>query len=59
MKYSFQVLPFYPPENSPWYPLYSRPGGLYGEEKNLLALPGIEPRFLGCSPSLDAMPSAI
>jgi hypothetical protein len=42
-----------PPGSSTRYPLYKRLGepqdlyGYYGEEKNLLPLPEIEPRFLG------------
>jgi len=37
-----------------WYPINIKPGGpqswsqCFGQEKNLLTLPGMEPRFLGC-----------
>jgi hypothetical protein len=41
-----------PPGKQPWYPLYRGLGGPhsrsehYGEEKNLLPLPGIKPQIL-------------
>jgi hypothetical protein len=46
------LLPIYPQGNSPRYQFYGRLGGLqirsglYGGEKNLFPLPGIEPRLL-------------
>jgi hypothetical protein len=45
-------LPLWPQRNKPWYPFCKRPderqsrSGLYGQEKNLLPLPGTEPRFI-------------
>jgi hypothetical protein len=46
---SFTHLPLYPQENRSRYPLYRRMDGTqgqsghYGEQKNLILLPGIEP----------------
>jgi len=42
-----------PPGNTPWYTFTRTLGGfkslwMFNEEKNLLPLPGIEPRFLAC-----------
>jgi hypothetical protein len=56
----------FPPGKQPPYPLYKRLGGPqslfrhYGEEKNLLPLPGMKPRFLGRSAiSLVARPTKL
>jgi hypothetical protein len=63
---SIMPRPLLPPGNSLRYHLYWRLGGpqrqsgCYGEEKNLLPLPEIEPEFLGCpAHSLVAIPTAI
>jgi hypothetical protein len=47
---SFTTLPLYPWGQSPQFQVYIRldePPSLYGEETNLLTLPGIEPRLVG------------
>jgi hypothetical protein len=52
---SFTTLPLYPRGNSPRYSFDRRLGGLksqsgcWREEKNLLPIPGTEPRLLGLS----------
>lgn len=49
--YLYRLSP-YPWKNTPRYSLYRRLGGAqsrserYGEDRNLLSMPGMEPRFL-------------